>query len=145
MIKFNVRPFESAVARAKISKAAKKSEVWLANEVLKDTRPFVPARTMSQANKSHQILVAEDKHESMQDRVKSVGNLVIYPGPYARYLYFGKVMKGPRTGPKYATDKDLVISQAVNPQAQAFWFEASEAQNKDKWIRGVKKIAKSDI
>ena len=128
MIKFNVKPFEPAVARSKISNAAKKSEVWLANEVLKDTRPFVPALTLSLSNRSHVD-----------------GNTVVYPGPYARYLYFGKFMKGPRTGPKYGTDKDLVISQAVNPQAQAFWFEASEAQNKDKWIRGVKKIAKSDI
>ena len=128
MIKFNVKPFDSTVSGAKISNAAKKSEVWLANEVLKDTRPFVPALTLSLSNRSHVD-----------------GNTVVYPGPYARYLYFGKVMKGPRTGPKYATGKDLVISQAVNPQAQAFWFEASEAQNKDKWIRGVKKIAKSDI
>lgn len=128
MIKFNVKPFDSTVSRAKISNAAKKSEVWLANEVLKDTRPFVPALTLSLSNRSHVD-----------------GNTVVYPGPYARYLYFGKVMAGPKEGPKHETDKDLVYTKTVHSQAQAFWFEASKSQNKDKWIRGVKKIAKSDI
>lgn len=128
MIKFNVKTSGISDIQQKVARAATKSEVWLANEVLEDTRPFVPALTASLTNRSH-----------------IEGNTVVYPGPYARYLYFGKVMAGPKEGPKHDTDKDLVYTKTVHSQAQAFWFEASKAQNKDKWIRGVKKIAKSDI
>lgn len=128
MIKFDVNTSGISDIRMKLAGAASKAEVWLANEVLKDTRPFVPALTMSLANRSH-----------------VEGNTVVYPGPYARYLYYGKVMAGPREGPKYATDKDLVYTKTVNAQAQSHWFEASKAQNKGKWIRGVKKLAKSEI
>ena len=108
-----------------IAKAAKKSEVWLANEVLKDTDPFVPALTGSLSQRSY-----------------TEGNLVIYPGLYARYLYYGKVMEGPPTGPKHATNRDLVYTKSVHPNAQSHWFEASKALNLQKWIKGVKKIGK---
>lgn len=108
-----------------IANAADQAEVWLANEVLKDTDPYVPALTGSLSQRSH-----------------TEGDTIIYPGPYARYLYYGKVMKGPRYGPKYATDKDLVYTKNLHPQAQSHWFEASKAQNLKKWIRGVKKIGK---
>lgn len=117
----------------------RESEMWLANEVLKDTRKYVPALTESLANRAH-----------------VEGDTVVYPGPYARYLYYGKVMIDPvinaagykrpdgtwrsRKGAvKQATNKDLVFSKAVHSQAQAFWFEASKAQNLQKWMRGVAK------
>lgn len=103
---------------------SEEAEVLLAQTVLKDTRPYVPARTLSLANRAH-----------------TEGGYVIYPGPYARYLYYGKVMTGPRTGPKTATDKDLVFFSAVHSQAQAHWFEASKAQNAKKWERVVQKFA----
>jgi hypothetical protein len=51
-------------------------------------------------------------------------------------------MKGPKYGPKYATDKDLVYTKSVHPNAQSHWFEASKAQNLPKWLRGVKKLVK---
>ena len=108
-----------------IAQLAEKQEVWLANEILKDTDPYVPALTGSLSQRSH-----------------VEGSMVVYPGPYARYLYFGKVMAGPPTGPKYATDKDLVYTKSVHPQAQSHWFEASKAQNLQKWLRGVQKIGK---
>lgn len=107
----------------KIAALADKQEVWLANEVLKDTDKFVPYLTGSQSQRSH-----------------TEGNMVIYPGPYARYLYYGKVMKGPRYGPKYATDKNLVYTDSPHKNAQSHWFEASKAVNLAKWLRGVKKI-----
>lgn len=109
----------------KIAAIANKQEVWLANEVLKDTDPFVPALTGSLSQRSH-----------------VEGNLVVYPGPYARYLYYGKVMVGPKYGPKHATDKNLVYTKSVHPNAQSHWFEASKAQNLEKWLRGVEKIGK---
>lgn len=105
-----------------------RSQKWLDNEVLKDTAPFVPMQT------------------GMLMRSGQLGTVigsgtVEYIAPYARALYYGKVMSGPKYGPKHATDKDLVFSQSVHPQAQSFWFEASKAQNKQKWISGAKKLS----
>lgn len=115
----------------------RESETWLANEVLKDTRKYVPELT-----------------SSLVTRAYVDGDTVVYPGPYARYLYYGKVMIDPvinaagykrpdgtwrsRKGAvKQATNKDLVFTKK---QAQAFWFEASKAQNLQKWMRGVAKL-----
>lgn len=122
-MEFNVHMDGLEQIAAELRVAASEAEAWLASEVLKDTEPYVPALTRSLANRS---------------RVS--GSLVIYPGPYARYLYYGKVMVGPKTGPKHATDKNLVFTKTVHPQAQAFWFEASKAQNLEKWKNGVKKF-----
>ena len=111
----------------KLAAMANKQEIWLANEVLKDTVNYVPA---------------SGAQGGMYAQAHTEGSLVIYPGPYARYLYYGKVMRGPKHGPKYATDKNLNISRDHHPNAQSYWFEASKAQNLDKWLRGVKKLAK---
>ena len=109
----------------KIAALANKGEVWLANEIHKDTDQYVPFLTGSLSARSYVD-----------------GSTVIYPGPYARYLYYGKVMKGPKYGPKHATDKDLVYTKQHHAQAQSHWFEASKAQNLSKWLKGVKKLAK---
>lgn len=125
MIKFDVKTDGITDINQKIAALAGKQEVWLANEVLKDTDPFVPMLSGSLSQRSH-----------------VEGNMVIYPGPYARYLYYGKVMEGPPQGPKYATDKDLVYTKQHHPNAQSHWFEASKAVNLKKWLRGVKKLGK---
>lgn len=105
-----------------------RAQVWLDNRVLRDSTPYVPMLTGS---------------------LYKTGILGTTPGegvvqwiaPYARYQYYGKVMRGPKYGPKYATSKDLNISKSEHSQAQAFWFEAAKAQNKPVWIRGVRQIA----
>ena len=110
-----------------------RAEHAVAVQMEKDTRPFVPALT-----------------GSLMNRTRVDGNVVIYPGPYARFLYYGKVMVDPDTGSPFAqkgavkvlTDKDLVFNKTVNPQAQAHWFEASKAQNLEKWLRVYKKARK---
>ena len=107
-----------------------RAEHAVAVQMEKDTRPFVPALT-----------------SSLMNRTRVDGNVVIYPGPYARFLYYGKVMVDPDTGSPFAqkgavkvlTDKDLVFNKTVNPQAQAHWFEASKAQNLEKWMRVYRK------
>lgn len=38
----------------------------------------------------------------MVNRVKVDGSTIIYAGPYARYLYYGKIMVAPKTGSPYA-------------------------------------------
>lgn len=109
-----------------IAKAASRTEHTVAIQVEKDTQPFVPSLT-----------------NSLTLRTRVAGDTVVYPGPYAWFLYYGKVMVDPNTGSTYApkggtkvvTDRDLVFTQSVHPQAQAHWFEASKAQNLEKWTR----------
>lgn len=112
----------------KLSMAASRSEYILAVQVRKDTEPFVPA---------------SDAPAGMHIRTQVHGNTIIYPGPYARYLYYGKLMVDPETGSAWArkgatkvlADKNLVFRKDVHSKAQSHWFEASKAQNLDKWIR----------
>ena len=120
-------------AKQSIAERCKRSEHVLALQVEKDTQPFVPALT-----------------GSLNTRTRVVDNDVIYPGPYARFLYYGKVMVDPSTGSTWApkggtkvvTDRNLVFTKTMHPQAQAFWFEASKAQNIDKWVRVAQKAVK---
>lgn len=44
---------------------------------------------------------------------------IVTDAPYARYLYYGKVMVG--RAPKTVTDKDLDYTRTKNPQAGPFW------------------------
>ena len=37
---------------------------------------------------------------------------------------------------------NLVFNKTMHPQAQAHWFEASKAQNLDKWVRVADKAVK---
>lgn len=117
----------------KLKFASEKAEHIVAIQVQKDTSPYVPFLT-----------------GSLDQRTRADGGDVIYPGPYARYLYYGKLMVDPATGSSYAqkgstkvvTDKDLVFNKAYHSQAQAHWFEASKAENLDKWIRVADKAVK---
>lgn len=134
---------------AKLARAGPRAAHTVAVQIQSDTEPFVPARTLSLA-----------------DRTQVIGSQVIYPGPYARYLYYGKVMVDSVTGKgpmrivgkdgseiirfrKGATlkpiNKPLKISQAVHKQATDHWLEASKAQNLDKWIRVAGKAVEREL
>lgn len=65
----------------KVEEAAEKAAHATAVEVAKDTEQFVPMLT-----------------GSLKNRTQVKDNEVIYPGPYARYLYYGKLMVDPETG-----------------------------------------------
>lgn len=122
-------------------KACKQAETALAVQVLKDTRPFVPALTGVFSN-----LARVDKNE------------VVYTGDQVRYLYEGKVMVDElgrhavyikdvgwrhRKGAKlHATEKDLVFTTDMHPNAQAHWMEASYEQNAEKWANVGEKAVK---
>lgn len=114
------------IGRARVNAAVKKAGHELAQQVATDTNPFVPALTGSLAG-----------------RATVKGSTIQYPGPYARYLYYGKVMVDPETGSTYApkgatktvTNKDLVFNKSMHQDAQAFWFEASKAVNLERWLR----------
>lgn len=132
-VKFSVYMEGMDAIKEKLVQACGKAEHVLAVQVEKDTVPFVPALT-----------------GSLTERTRVVGNAIIYPGPYARFLYNGKVMVDPNTGSTYApkggtkvlTDRNLVFTKTMHPQAQSHWFEASKAQNLDKWVRVAEKAVK---
>lgn len=132
-IKISVHTDGFDAVKEAIAKACTRAEHVLAEQIEKDTQPFVPMLT-----------------GSLTQRTRVDESAVIYPGPYARFLYYGKVMVDPNTGSTYApkggtkvvTDRNLVFNQTMHPQAQAHWGEASKAQNLDKWVRVADKAVK---
>lgn len=132
MIKFTVK---SDLDAGMLQRPAERAELILATQVMKDTEPFVPALT-----------------GSLSERTHLEGSDIVYPGPYARYLYYGKAMVDAETGkgPAYipgvgfrfrrgatlvATDRDLKFNKGMHPLATSHWFEASKAVNLEKWER----------
>lgn len=128
MVTFYVRTKRVESLPKKLNKAASKTNLAVATQVAKDTEPYVPMLT-----------------GSLRIRTQVDGGRVIYPGPYARYLYYGKVMKGPRYGPKYPTNKNLVYSETRPIQAGDHWFEKSKAQNLEKWERVAENALKKNV
>ena len=136
MLKISVHTDIDEALAKKLAVASTKAEHTVAIQAVKDTSPYVPMLT-----------------GSLDTRTQVEGGNIIYPGPYARYLYYGKLMVDPNTGSSYApkggtkvlTDKNLVFNQASHPQAQDHWFEASKAQNLDKWLRVAEKAEKHEI
>ncbi len=132
---------DPAILKAPCSKAS----VLLANQVKKDTAPYVPMLT-----------------GSLNARAYVEGHTLIYPGPYARYLYAGKAMANAVTGkgpmyipevgyrwPKGATlaptERDLVFTKDFHPKAQSHWFDASKKDNMQKWLRVAEKAVKNGL
>ena len=136
MLKFSVHTEGLDAIKDKLAEGCTKAEHTVALQVRKDTSPYVPA------------LIGD-----LDRRTRVDGSKVIYPGPQSRYLYYGKLMVDPETGSSYApkggtkvlTDKDLVFSKAVHGQAQSHWFEASKAENLEKWVRVSDKAVKHDL
>lgn len=135
MLTFKVHTDLSEKVAQSLAKATTKAEHTLAIQVRKDTSPFVPALT-----------------GSLDIRTRVEGNMVVYPGPYARYLYHGKLMVDSNTGSAWAplggtkvvTDQSLVFTKEVHPQAQAQWFEVSKAQNMNRWLKTASKAVKRE-
>lgn len=132
---------------------------WLGEQVLEGCRAFMPLSTGSLQQRS----ASEKRYPHLKKRseVQDGGRLVVFPGPYARYLYMGVAMvdrktgKGPRkipTGPnEYVlrfregaklkpTGQPLIFS---NPEATAFWFDAAKARNLPHWINGVENMIRT--
>lgn len=81
---------------------------------------------------------------------------VVYPGPYAHYMYYGQVYGpnipvfeddsgeptrffSPLGQKKYPTGRELQYSTDVNPLAGAFWFERMKADHLHDIIEEAKK------
>lgn len=140
-IKFSVQTSGFDEVQRAIARACTAAEHALAQQMERDTQPFVPMKTGS-------LMVRTRIHPDYRGEIE--GNAIVYPGPYARFLYYGKVMVDPNTGSTYApkggtkvvTDRNLVFNHTAHPQAQAHWCEASKAQNLDKWLRVAEKAVK---
>lgn len=122
-----------------IARRTSKAEYILTVQVQKDTSPYVPFRS-----------------GSLDQRTRIAENTIIYPGPYARYLYYGVKMVDSETGKgpmKYVdqhgneffrfrkgatltpTKEPLTYTKDYHKLAGPHWFERSKAQNIEKWIR----------
>ncbi len=119
---------------------ASKLESAMTWQIMKDTARFVPALTLSLTN-----------------RTRVIGNTIVYPGPYARYLYYGKVMVNAATGkgPMYIpevgyrwprgailkpTNRNLQFTKTVHRDATDHWMDISKQQNMKKWEKMAKRI-----
>ena len=144
---FTVKDDFSAKLQQSVSPASARAAHILAIQMAKDTEKYVPALTKSMVNKSH------PGSKRMMDESEVDGDTIIYPGPYARFLYKGKLMVDPETGSAWARpgttkvlkDKNLVFSKSVHASAQDHWFEASKAQNLSKWKRVAERAFASEL
>lgn len=142
-MRFTVKDNFTTKAAAMLADRSSKAEHVVAQTIRSDTSPYVPFLT-----------------GSLDTRTRVVGNTVIYPGPYARYLYYGVKMVDAVTGkgPMHYVDKygnesiryrkgatlrptqtPLKYTTDFHPQAGPKWFERSKAENLDKWLRVAEK------
>lgn len=115
----------------RFSRQFTEAQQWLGDRVLEDCKAYMSQLTGGLQQRSH---TEED------------GKKVVFPGPYGRFQYGGKVMVDPVTGSPWArkgakkvlTDRPLKYS---NPQATDHWFDTAKAQHGEYWIAGVKERA----
>ena len=138
--------FRAEIRLSSLNPLFKRAQYYLSEQYLQACRARMPLRTGSLQQLSH----TEDE-----------GRKIVFPGPYARFLYYGKVMvdsqtgKGAmrwvdKTGNEYIrfrkgavlrpTDRDLTYTTDFHKNAGAYWIERSEAVNKDKWLALGKRV-----
>lgn len=144
VLKFTIREDFTEELAKKLSAGASRVEHEIAKEVAKDTEKFVPFR-----------------NGVLAEGTRVYGGKIVYPGPYAHYLYKGVVYVDPVTHAagfltedgwksrhgvkKVKTDRPLHISTAHHKDAQSHWFEASKAQNLEKWETLAGRMMKREI
>lgn len=116
---------EIVINTKRFDKQFDKAQYMLDEQIKIDTDIYVPFENGFLAGSVNQLASGKGEIE--------------YAGPYARYLYYGKLMVGP--APKELTDIDLNYNQAGHPNAGPFWFEESKAVNKVAWLNLVRKTA----
>lgn len=122
--------FRVRIKLERFSKQFAKAQQWLGDRVLEDCKSLMPLLTGNLQQRSH---------------TENDGRQVIFPGPYARFQYFGKVMVDPVTGSPWArkgakkvlTDRPLKYSQ---PLATDHWFDEAKARYGECWLKEVEKI-----
>lgn len=107
----NIR-LDGDLGLSRLQKAGSKAQMWLDNEVIKDSEKYVPFKT---GTLSKSAITGSN-----------IGSgIIVYNTPYARYLYYGDGFN---------------FSKTKHPQSQSRWFEVSKSVNLNKWLNGVKKI-----
>lgn len=112
------------------------AQEWLGQAVLQDSKAYMPVGGTGGTG-------------GMAQRSKAVygGRQVVYPGPYARFQYGGKVMVDPVTKSPWArkgvnnkelTDRPLTYT---SPTATSYWFDTAKAAHGEYWIAEVKRRA----
>lgn len=96
--------------------------------------------------------------KSAYDATQIGSGEVIYPGPYAHYMYYGEVYgpnipifdddSGAPTGffsppgkKKSPTGRQLQYNTDLNPLAGSFWFERMKADHLDDIVREAQNVA----
>lgn len=146
-LQFDIRILGLDRLSGRMARASGEARHAVVVQAAKDTEPYVPALTKSMANRVH------PQQKRLTDATEIDGDTIIYPGPYARYLYHGKLMVDPNTGSAWAryggtkvvTGKALHYNHSVHSKAQDHWFEASKAQNKEKWIRVAERAVRHEF
>lgn len=128
MVEITVRVEDLTDLRRKMARAAPQVKTAVASQAAKDTEPYVPMLTGSLKNRT---------------QVPPGTDMIIYPGPYAHFLYHGEVMVDPQTHSPYARQgvrkvyagRPLVMGKTRHAKATDHWFEVSKKKNLDKWVR----------
>lgn len=115
------------------------AQLWLDEQVWTGTKKYIPQRDG--------MLI--DTTNTQNEALKGSGKVYAGYGPYARFLYMGKVMVYPETGSPWArpkakkvvTDRDIQFSKEPNPFATDHWFDSAKDEFCDTWVKGVKKRA----
>lgn len=129
-------------------KRFEKAQQEFGRMVLNSSRKYMPLLTGSQQQRSY---------------VADGGKKIVFPGPYAGYLYGGRVMvdsvtgKGPvlihdkngvEVGLRFRKGATLVPTQRrltySQPNAQAEWFQAAKDNHLQEWVAVCNKIIKED-
>ena len=106
---------------------------YIDSEVLRLSDPYLPLRD------------GDLKRAGLDGTTIGSGE-VEWKGPYARYLYYGKLMLSPsgscwakRGEKKHLTDKDLNFHGA--PKRGSFWFERMKTAHRKSILKGAARIA----
>ena len=125
---------KAEVKLSKLNPRFKKAQWFLGEQVLQMSRAHMPFR----AGILRQNSFTDDE-----------GRRVVFNAPYARFLYYGKVMVDPETGSPWArrgakkvvTDRDIQYSV---PEASARWFEVAWAQDGKAIMEAVNRIMRGE-
>ena len=138
-MKFEMKPTETLMEERGLA-AGGRVQKFIDSECIRRMDPYTP--------RINGVLI---KAATLGTKIGT--GLIEQTTPYARYLYYGKLMVSSETGSPWAkhgeskvlTDRDLQYNKASNPAAGSYWFERMKADHKDSILAGARKIAGGGI
>lgn len=110
--------FDMAAFKKKLSKASRKAENAVADQIIADCRQYVPKQENTLRDS------ARVEHDGG-------GTQVTYNTPYAAYQYYG-----------CWPDGSHVIKKHTTSGTTTKWIEHAKANNNDKWLRVAQNAAR---